>query len=69
MPLIYGDLIGGRRPAEVQALLDTIHEAVLEAFTVPQRDRYQVVNTHPSHKIVSLSVSSARLPRSGRGTS
>ena len=54
MPLIYVDLIEGRTPAEVQALLDTIHEAVLEAFTVPQRDRYQVVNTHPAHEIVAL---------------
>jgi hypothetical protein len=39
MPLIYVDVIEGRTPAEVQALLDAIHEAVLEAFTVPQRDR------------------------------
>ena len=54
MPLIYVDLIEGRTPAEVQALLDTIHEAVLEAFTVPQRDRYQVVSTHPAHEIVAL---------------
>ena len=54
MPLIYVDLIEGRTPAEVQALLDTIHEAVLKAFTVPQRDRYQVVNTHPAHEIVAL---------------
>jgi hypothetical protein len=30
MPLIYVDLIEGRTPAEVQALLDTIHEAMLE---------------------------------------
>ena len=41
-------------PAEVQALLVTIHEAVLEAFTVPQRDRYQMVNSHPAHEIVAL---------------
>ena len=54
MPLIYVDLIEGRTPAEVQALLDTIHEAVLEAFTVPQRDRYQRVSTHPAREIVPL---------------
>ena len=54
MPLIYVDVIEGRTPAEVQALLDTIHEAMLEAFTVPQRDRYQVVSTHPAREIVPL---------------
>jgi 4-oxalocrotonate tautomerase len=54
MPLIYVDIIEGRTPAEVQALADTIHEVVLDAFTVPQRDRYQVVNTHPAHEMVAL---------------
>ena len=54
MPLVYVDLIEGRTPEEVQALLDTIHEAMLEAFTVPQRDRYQVVSSHPAHEIVAL---------------
>ena len=53
MPLLYIDLIEGRTPSEVQALLDVIHEAVLEAFGVPDRDRYQVVSTHPAHEIVA----------------
>ena len=54
MPLLYIDLIEGRTPAEVQLLLGTIHDAVLAAFAVPQRDRYQVVNTHPAHEVVAL---------------
>jgi phenylpyruvate tautomerase PptA (4-oxalocrotonate tautomerase family) len=53
MPLLYVDIIDGRTPAEIQELLDAIHEAVVEAFQVPQRDRYQVVNTHPAHEIVT----------------
>jgi phenylpyruvate tautomerase PptA (4-oxalocrotonate tautomerase family) len=53
MPLLYIDLIEGRTPAEVKALLDAVHEAVVEAFEVPQRDRYQVVHTHPAHEIVA----------------
>ncbi|HYB36267.1 MAG TPA: tautomerase family protein [Mycobacterium sp.] len=53
MPLLYVDLIEGRTPPEVQALLDAIHEAVVEAFETPQRDRYQVVSTHPAHEIVA----------------
>jgi phenylpyruvate tautomerase PptA (4-oxalocrotonate tautomerase family) len=52
MPLLYVDLIEGRAPAEIRALLDAIHDAVVEAFGVPPRDRYQVVRTHPAHEIV-----------------
>jgi 4-oxalocrotonate tautomerase len=52
MPLLYVDLIEGRAPAEVRALLDAIHDAVVEAFGVPPRDRYQVVRMHPIHEIV-----------------
>ena len=53
MPLLYVDLIEGRSPSEVRALLDAIHETVVEAFGVPERDRYQVVHTHPAHEIVT----------------
>ena len=38
MPLLYIDLIEGRSPAEVKALLDAIHDAVVDAFEVPPRD-------------------------------
>ena len=53
MPLLYIDLVEGRTPAEVKALLDAIHDAVVDAFGVPPRDRYQVVHTHPAHEIVA----------------
>lgn len=53
MPLLYVDLIEGRSPSEVRALLDAIHETVVDAFEVPERDRYQVVHTHPAHEIVT----------------
>jgi phenylpyruvate tautomerase PptA (4-oxalocrotonate tautomerase family) len=54
MPLLYVDIIEGRTPAEVQAMLDAIHDAVVEAFQVPERDRYQVVRTHPAHEMAAL---------------
>jgi len=52
MPLLYVNLIEGRAPAEIRALLDAVHDAVAEAFRVPPRDRYHVVRTHPAHEIV-----------------
>ena len=53
MPLLYIDLIEGRTPAEVKALLDATHDVVVDAFGVPPRDRYQVVHAHPAHEIVA----------------
>jgi phenylpyruvate tautomerase PptA (4-oxalocrotonate tautomerase family) len=54
MPLLFIDLIDGRTPSEVRELLDAIHETVVEAFAVPERDRYQVVRTHPAYEVVAL---------------
>jgi phenylpyruvate tautomerase PptA (4-oxalocrotonate tautomerase family) len=53
MPLIKFDLIEGRSEAELKALLDAAHRAMLAAFGVPERDRYQIVTQHPrSHMII-----------------
>ena len=53
MPLLRFDLIEGRTDDEMQALLDAAHRAMLEAFKVPERDRYQIVHEHaPSRMIV-----------------
>jgi hypothetical protein len=54
MPLLYVDLIEGRTPADIRAILDALHDAVVTAFEVPPRDRYQVVRTHPRHEMVAL---------------
>lgn len=53
MPLLYVDLVEGRTQEEIRALLDALHDAVVEAFGVPPRDRYQVVSIHPAHEIVA----------------
>jgi phenylpyruvate tautomerase PptA (4-oxalocrotonate tautomerase family) len=53
MPLLRFDLIEGRSAAELMALLDAAHRAMLAAFEVPERDRYQIVTEHPrAHMIV-----------------
>ena len=46
MPLIRFDLIKGRTDKEIADLLDAAHEAMLAAFHVPMRDRYQIVQEH-----------------------
>ena len=46
MPLLRIDLYKGRTEAERKTLLDALHRAMLAAFKVPERDRYQVVHEH-----------------------
>ena len=53
MPLLRFDLIEGRTDGEIKTLLDAAHRAMLAAFKVPERDRYQIVQEHkPGHMIV-----------------
>ena len=53
MPLLRFDLIEGRTDGEMKTLLDAAHRAMLAAFKVPERDRYQIVHEHaPSRMIV-----------------
>jgi hypothetical protein len=53
MPLLRFDLIEGRSDSELKALLDAAHEAQLEAFGTPTRDRYQIVHEHkPSRMMI-----------------
>jgi hypothetical protein len=53
MPLLRFDLIEGRTDTELKTLLDAAHRAMLAAFKVPARDRYQIVDEHkPSRMIV-----------------
>jgi phenylpyruvate tautomerase PptA (4-oxalocrotonate tautomerase family) len=51
MPFLRFDLIKGRTDAELATLLDAAHEAMLEAFRVPVRDRYQIVHEHEPSRV------------------
>jgi len=53
MPLLYFNVVEGRTDAQLRTLLDAAHRAMLAAFKVPERDRYQLVNERKaSHMIV-----------------
>jgi 4-oxalocrotonate tautomerase len=50
MPLVEIDLLEGRSEAEVDAISDAVHEAMVAELDVPQRDRFQIVNERsPRH--------------------
>ena len=78
MPLMRFDVIEGRSEAEIKTLLDAAHRAMVAAFKVPERDRYQILQQHPrahmivedtglgierSDKVVVVQVISRRRPR------
>jgi hypothetical protein len=53
MPLLRFDVLEGRSADQITTLLDAAHRAVLSAFGVPARDRYQIVHQHAaSHFVV-----------------
>ncbi|PXA86898.1 tautomerase family protein [Nostoc sp. 3335mG] len=50
MPLVRFDIIEGRSDEEITRILDASHEAMMEAFGLSSRDRFQIVTEHkPSH--------------------
>jgi hypothetical protein len=53
MPLLCFDLIQGRSENQIKRILDVTHEVMVNAFNVPERDRYQIVREHgPSRMII-----------------
>ncbi len=53
MPLLRIDLIEGRDDQEIKALADALHRAMLKAFHVPERDRYQLIAEHPASHLIA----------------
>lgn len=53
MSLVTFDLLKGQSTAYLKSMMDAAHEAILEGFEVPVRDRYQIINEHdPSNLIL-----------------
>jgi 4-oxalocrotonate tautomerase len=43
MPLVEIDLLEGRSEAQLDAISDAVHEAMVATLDVPQRDRFQII--------------------------
>lgn len=54
VPLLKFDLLEGKTNEEIENILDTVQEAVVEAFEVPASDRYQLVYQHKPEEMVVL---------------
>jgi phenylpyruvate tautomerase PptA (4-oxalocrotonate tautomerase family) len=54
MPLVRIDLVKGRSEAQVRAVADAVHAAVVEVLAVPERDRFQIITEHEASRIIAL---------------
>ena len=52
MPFTRISLIKGKSPEYLQALSDSLHQALVEAFDVPPTDRFQVIHQHEPHELI-----------------
>ncbi len=52
MPLLRIDVVKGRSEDELVTLAQSVHDAMVEAFEVSARDRYQVVTEHEPARLI-----------------
>ncbi|KAH8696425.1 Tautomerase/MIF superfamily [Talaromyces proteolyticus] len=53
MPLVKIDLIKGVRTREgIQKLSATIQQVMIESFSAPKQDRYQIITQHEDYEII-----------------
>ncbi|MXO64812.1 tautomerase family protein [Altericroceibacterium endophyticum] len=54
MPLVKIDMMEGRSDQEIRTFLDTVQETIVDAFGVPETDRYQIVTEHKPGRMIML---------------
>ena len=52
MPLLRIDIVEGRSTDQIKAMPNAAHSALVAAFQIPERDRYQVVQEHRPSRLV-----------------
>jgi phenylpyruvate tautomerase PptA (4-oxalocrotonate tautomerase family) len=52
MPLVRIDAFEGRSEPEIKTVLDSTHRAIVKAFHINERDRYQIYDAHPKSRFV-----------------
>lgn len=53
MPLVRIDLLPGRTPEQITAIADAVHDAIVEVYGIPPRDRFQVIDELPTGRIIA----------------
>ena len=53
MPLVRIDVVEGRTEEGLRRLVDAVQGVMLDVFSAPDRDRYQVIHEHKPGRIVA----------------
>lgn len=52
MPLVRISLLKGQSTAHVRAIADGVHQALVDAYNVPQGDRFQFIHQHDPDEFI-----------------
>lgn len=52
MPLVRISVLKGRPSAELRAIADGVHEALIETYSVPVEDRFQIIEQREPGEII-----------------
>lgn len=52
MPMSRVSLLKGKSPEYLQALSDVLHQALVDAYEVPLKDRFQLIQQHEANELV-----------------
>lgn len=53
MPLVRIELTRGRSTEAVRGIADAIHDAIVETYGIPPRDRFQIITQHDAGEIIA----------------
>jgi phenylpyruvate tautomerase PptA (4-oxalocrotonate tautomerase family) len=53
MPLVRIDVTEERDQAQLRAIADAIHVAIVDQYGIPQRDRFQIITRRPAELIIA----------------
>jgi len=53
MPLVRIDMQSGRDAVQVKKIADAIHNAIVEQYGIPERDRFQIINQVAEGSIIA----------------
>jgi len=51
-PFVRISLLAGKSPDYLKAISDSLHQALVESFEVPEKDRFQVFHQHQPNELV-----------------
>lgn len=53
MPLVRIDITRGRTREQVRTIADAVHEAIVQTYGIPPRDRFQIITEHDAGQIIA----------------